>query len=102
MDSLVGPSNPVVWWLRCHDLVQDRTEVRRGWQIAQLIEHEHVAGEEWAQEPLPPHRGGGATNVGGQSLGRDEACRGPELDLFGGNGDREHRLAESRWPHQGE
>jgi hypothetical protein len=37
-----------------------------------------------------------------QTLGGDEARSGPELDLFGGNADCQHRLPQARRPDQGE
>jgi Pentapeptide repeats (8 copies) len=51
---------------------------------------------------LPADDRWAASDLGGQGLGGDEARGGAQLDLLGGDADRQHRFAETGRTHQRE
>ena len=48
------------------ELVQRGAEGRLGGQVAEFVEHQHVAGEQWLEQALAAHRGAGAAELAGQ------------------------------------
>src|SRR5215467_11777860 len=75
--------------------VDRRAKTGLRWQVAELVQHEHVSGQEWSQQPLTPEAGGGPSELVGQVLGSDEPSGGAELDVLGGDADRQHGLAQA-------
>ena len=95
--ALVGRDQGWPFFVAAGDqLVQGGAEAWQCRQIPQFVEHQDVAGQQRAQDPLPSGAGQGATELVGQLLSGDKPSRGAELEVLGGDADRQHRLAQSR------
>ena len=83
------------------ELRERGAEARLGREVAELVEHEHVAGEQGPEHSLPTEGGRRSEEAPREVLGGDKPSRVAELDEHGRDADGEHRLAQPWWAQPG-